>query len=401
MIELTSRERMLRAIAGEAVDHVPCCFMSFTILRARCNEDRYCVARSEQEMGLDPMLFIPVASRQVRPEHPDLRGLPVRFAPRVESQTWREPIETEGDLLHRRYHTPAGDLHTAVRLSGDWPHGDRIPFVDDYQVPRATKPLVGTSQDLAALQYLLLPPGEADVAAFAVEAREARAFADAQGILLAGGWGVGLDMAAWLCGMQQLIVAMIERPRFVTELLEQIHTWNAARMQVILSAGVDLYIRRAWYEGRDMVTPAFYREALLPRLKAEVELAHRHGTRFGYICSSGTLPLLDLIIEAGVDVLIGVDPVQDLHADLHELKRAAQGRLCLWGGISGAVTVEMGTEHDVRAAVRHAIETLGPRGLILSPVDNLTVDAPHTWRNVDVLIDEWRQRRTPARSVHR
>ena len=146
-----------------------------------------------------------------------------------------------------------------------------------------------------------------------------------------------------------------------------------------------------------MVTPTFYREAVLPWLKAEVELAHRHGARFGYICSSGTLPMIEMIIESGVDVLIGVDPVQDPHADLPALKRAAQGHLCLWGGVSGAVTVEMGSEDEVRAAVRHAIDALGPRGLILSPVDNLTVDTPRTWRNIEVLVDEWQRRRSCRR----
>jgi hypothetical protein len=68
-------------------------------------------------------------------------------------------------------------------------------------------------------------------------------------------------------------------------------------------------------------------------------------------------------------------------------------RVCLWGGVSGAVTVEQGTEAEVRAAVRTAIETLGPTGLVLSPIDNLTVDAPRTWHNLDVLIDEWKRLR--------
>jgi uroporphyrinogen-III decarboxylase len=389
MHELTSRERMLRTIDGGTADHVPCCFMSFAILRARCDEDRYRVALAEAEMGLDPMLFIPSAPRRARPEHPDLRGLPVRFDPRVESETWRETIVGGAELLHRRYVTPAGELQTTVRLSADWPHGNRIPFVDDYQVPRAVKPLIGAPEDLAALQYLLLPPGEDDVAAFEAEARQARAFADRHGVLLAGGWGVGLDMANWLCGMQELIVATIERPQFVAELLERIHAWNVARMEVVLAPGIDLYIRRAWYEGRDMVTPRFFRDAVLPGLKAEAALAHRHGARFGYICSSGVLPMVDMYVEAGVDVLIGVDPIQDPHADLPELKRKADGRLCLWGGVSGAMTVEMGTEDEVRAAVRRAVEVLGPDRFILSPVDNLTVDAPRTWRNVEVLIDEW------------
>jgi uroporphyrinogen decarboxylase len=137
--------------------------------------------------------------------------------------------------------------------------------------------------------------------------------------------------------------------------------------------------------------PGFFRDAILPRLKAEVDLAHEHGAKFGYICSSGTKPMLDFYLEAGIDVLIGVDPVQGTHTDMPLLRQKLGGRVCLWGGVSGAVTVELGSEQEVRAAVRGAIQSLGPDGFILSPVDNITVDAPLTWQNVDIFIDEWRR----------
>jgi hypothetical protein len=360
--------------------------MSFTALRRRCNENFYELAKAELAMGLDSMLFIPTAPRPARPDHPDLRGLPVRFDPRVETREWRD-----GDILHKEYTTPAGKLSTSVRLSDDWPHGKHIPFVDDYQVPRALKPLITRAEELEALRYFLTPPHEQDVAAFAQEAQEAHAFAQEHNILLAGGWGVGMDMANWLCGMENLMVHTMEQPEFVTDLLDMIHVWNKQRMEVVLSAPVDLYIRRAWYEGCDFVTPRFFRQAVLPRLKAEAELAHEHGALFGYICSSGTQPMLDFYLEAGIDVLIGVDPIQGTHTDMPLMKRRIGGRVCLWGGVSGAVTVEMGDEDEVRAAVRHAIETLGPHGFILSPVDNITVDTPRTWRNLDVFIEEWRR----------
>jgi uroporphyrinogen decarboxylase len=214
---------------------------------------------------------------------------------------------------------------------------------------------------------------------------------EAHGVLLAGGWGIGMDMANWLCGMQNLMLMMMEQPAFVADLLEMIHVWNKRRMEVVLSAPVDLYIRRAWYEGCDFVMPGFFRDAILPRLKAEVDLAHEHGAKFGYICSSGTRPMLDFYLEAGIDVLIGVDPVQGTHTDMPLLKQKLGGRVCLWGGVSGAVTVELGTEQEVRTAVRGAIQTLGPDGFILSPVDNITVDAPLTWQNVDIFVDEWRR----------
>jgi uroporphyrinogen-III decarboxylase len=200
-----------------------------------------------------------------------------------------------------------------------------------------------------------------------------------------------MDMANWLCGMQNLMILAIEQPAFVAELLGMIHLWNRQRMEVVLSAPVDLYIRRAWYEGCDFVTPGFYRSAILPYLKAEAALVHEHGAKFGYICSSGTRPLLEHYREAGIDLLIGVDPVQGTHTDMPLLKEKLGKSICLMGGVSGAVTVEMGAEEEIRSAVRQAIAVLGPEGFILSPVDNITVDAPRTWQNIGTFLDEWRR----------
>lgn len=393
MTELDSRARLLRALNHQEPDHIPCSFMSFTALRRRCQEDLYALVKAEQAMGLDSVLFIPTTPRPQRPDHPDLRGLPVRFHPAVETREWREDVPGDYPILHREYTTPAGKLQTSVRFTEDWPHGDHIPFVDDYQLPRALKTLITEAKELEALRYLLTPPTAADVARFEQEAKQAHAFAAAQGVLLAGGWGVGVDMASWLCGFQNFMLLTHDQPALVVELLDIIHAWNRQRMAVVLQAPVDLYIKRAWYEGCDFVAPSFYRDVILPRLRSEVALAHEHGALFGYICSSGLAPMLDYYVEAGIDVLIGIDPVQGTHTDMELIKQKIGEPVCLWGGVSGAVTVELGTEEEVRAAVRQAIGTLGPDGFILSPVDNITVDAPRTWQNLDAFIDEWRRRR--------
>ena len=397
MPDLTSRDRLARTLRFEAPDYVPCSFMSFTALRRRCQENMYELVKAERAMGLDSFLFIPTLSRPERPEHPELRGLPVRFDPTVTTRERREDSPSRNGVLHKEYSTPAGKLHTSVRLSDDWPHGDHIPFMDDYQVPRAIKPLLsGDAAELEALQYLLTPPRSDDIARFKAEAERAHAFAIDQGVLLAGGWGVGVDMADWLCGFENLMLLEHDQPTFVARLLEMIHIWNQKRMAAVLSGKVDLFIYRAWYEGCDFVNPRFYRKVILPRLKSDAALAHEHGAMFGYICSSGILPLLDDFMAAGIDVLIGIDPVQGTKTDMAAIRRKTAGRIALWGGVSGAVTVEMGEEEEIRGAVRRAIETLGPEGFILSPVDNITVDAPRTWQNLEVFIDEWKRRRGAA-----
>ena len=101
------------------------------------------------------------------------------------------------------------------------------------------------------------------------------------------------------------------------------------------------------------------------------------------------MPLIDLIIESGVDVLIGVDPRE---YDLEKLAVKAKGKLCLWGGVNGHLTVERGSPEDVEGEVSRAMRMLAPLGgFILSPVDNVREYTPEVGANVNQLIESWRR----------
>ncbi|MBP1602118.1 MAG: methylcobalamin:coenzyme methyltransferase [Acidobacteria bacterium] len=387
----TSRELLLSAISCQTPSRVPCCLMSFRIMRDRCR-DWYEVAEREKEMGLDPMLFVPPAERHERPEHPELRGLPIRFRPEVITREWKnQPADAPYPLLHKSYETPAGVLSTVVRQTGDWPHGDHIPFVDDYQIARAERNLVTATQDLEALRYLLVPPAAEDIAAFRRQAEEARRFTQKRGMLTSGGWGVGADMVGWLCGLENMVYLAADSPEFLEALFEMIGAWNRERMAVILESGVDLYIRRGWYESCQFWSPALYRRFILPHLKREARMAHEAGCKFGYIMTMSTRPLLDMFVEAGIDVLIGIDPSPAAQNDLPLMKEKFRGKICIWGGIDAAHTIELGTAEEVRRETEKALHLLGPDGFVLSPVDNITVDTPQTWSNLRVMIRTWQE----------
>jgi len=122
---------------------------------------------------------------------------------------------------------------------------------------------------------------------------------------------------------------------------------------------------------------------------------HQAGRRFGYIITSAFLPLLDDILDAGVDVLIGLDPAEGKGTRLAEIKERFRGRhRALWGGVSGAITVEMGTEEETEEAVRTALRTLGAGGgFILSPVDNIREDTEKARRNTRRFIEAWQRYR--------
>lgn len=390
---LSSRDRMRQALSppGEP-DRVPCCFMIFSALKAQC-EDPFEFVERQLDLGLDAVVELPASPSDVQSEHADLHGLPVRLDSRVTIREWRE--ERPGErypLLGKAYDTPEGTLTVVVRKTEDWPYGDHVPFLDDFLVPRSPKALITGPEDLSGLRYLLTPPSSEDIRTFREEARKAKAFADRHGLLVTGGWGVGLEAGAWLCGLENLILYAMDRPEFVEELTAMIAAWNRQRMEVLLDEGVDLFIRRGWYEGTDFWSPALYRRFVFPSLRQEVRWAHQAGAKFGYIQTSGTMPLLELLLEAEVDVLIGVDPVQGKGTDLRAMKERVGEKMCLWGGVNGFLTVELGSETEVREAVYNAIRTLAPGGgFILSPVDNVRDPSEHAWRNVRTMIEAWKE----------
>lgn len=389
MPKMSSRQRMLAALNCKEPDHVPCSFMLYNALRDQSRDFADFIER-QVALGLDAYVQIPPRPPVWKSDHFNLPGLPVIYDPRVTTKEWIERLGNEKwPILVKEYRTPAGTLRTEVRQTDDWPYGDHIPFLDDYLTPRSRKFLLTGPEDLPAFRYLLVPPTQAEVAAFHTGSASAIELARRHDLLLAAGWGVGADLVGWVYGLENMMYAVYDQPEFVRELLGIIATWNRQRMEVMLDAGIDFFIKRAWYENLDFFTPKTWQEFIYPILKADVDLAHSKGAKFGYIITANCMALLDMFVEAGIDAIIGVDPDA---WDMAEAKRKVGGKICLWGGVSGHLTVEQGTAEEVRQAVREAMRLLAPGGgFILSPVDNVREHTETARTNTAVLLDEWRR----------
>jgi uroporphyrinogen-III decarboxylase len=382
----SSRRRMLAALHCENSDSVPCCFMLYNALKEECHNYAEFIQRQVQ-MGLDAYVEVPMRPASVVNDYYNLHGLPVSYDERVEIHEWVERFAGEVcPILVKEYHTPAGILRSEVRQTEDWRWGEHTPFLDDYIVPRARKFIVKSPRDLDGLHYLLCPPKADEIEAFHGNAEEAFALARKYDLMTAGGWGVGADLIGWIFGLENMIYAVNDEPQFIAEMLEIIAAWNHARMRVILESGVDLYIKRAWYENCDFWSPKTWKTFIAPILKADAALAHAYGVKFGYIITAAAIPLLDEIAEVGVDVIIGVDPQR---WDVAETARRLAGRVCVWGGVNGHQTVEQGDENQVCSETLKAMQLFSNDGFILSPVDNVRNHTPAARRNVQALIQTW------------
>jgi uroporphyrinogen-III decarboxylase len=386
---MSSRSRMLSALQCQSIDHIPCSFMLFKGLWV--NSSSYLEFIQKQiDMGLDTFVQIPPRQPGHKSDSYNLHGLPVSFHPNVRVSEWKETLtDDRWPILVKEYHTPAGTLRAEVSQDDEWPYGEHVPFLDDYLETRSKRFIIEGKEDLEALRYLLIPPTAEEIQEFHTSSQTVVDFARQNDLLILGGWGVGADLIGWVYGLQNMIFASFDRPDFLIELLRIIQDWNRARMQVVLDFGVDLYVKRAWYENCDFWSPKSWQKFIFPILKAEVEYAHAHGTLFGYLITANCMPLLDMITDAGVDVIIGADPARwDLGAALAKLN----GKVCLWGGVNGHLTVEQGKPEDVRREVQNAFQWQREgSGFILSPVDNVRELNPTSQQNVEALIQEWRR----------
>ncbi len=391
--KMTSKERMLAALEYKEVDYIPCSFMLFFNMYRTSNTEQEAVER-QLELGLDAYIHTGYLRHSL---HPDAQ--------------YHEWVEEKNNAKYfcRRIDTPKGPLTGRVKQREGWPKQGDFPLLNDWIVTRAEEILVKPEQDLEKLKYIFGPFKDKDINALKESARWAKKIADQHNILQVGGWkaldakimhsdaGVmGCDAMAWLSGYEEIMVLSISKPEIIREYANIIHEWNMKQIEIYLDVtDADIIWRRGWYETTEFWTPEAYRKIIVPTLKREVELVHQAEKKYGYIVTSAFLPILDDILDTGIDVLIGLDPKEGKGTNLNIVKQKfADRKKTIWGGVSGAVTIELGTEKETEEAVIEALKILGKnRGYILSPVDNVREDTENAWENTSVFIDTWKKYR--------
>jgi len=326
------------------------------------------------------------------------------FSECIKIKEWKEN-ENGFVYFYRNIKTPAGDLNQKIVQWNNWPSEDHFPIFDDYIIPRAKEVLVKPEEDLEKLKYFFGPIGNREIKKLKEEAAVSKKIAEKHRLLqVAGEIGrnlfnekkysliMGADAMSWLSGFENIMILSLSKPEIIGEYAKIINDWNIRQIEVYLNhTDVDLIVRRGWYETTEFWTPGIYKMIIAPTIKKEADLIHKAGKKFGYIITSAFLPIIDSILDTGIDVLIGIDPVEGKGTDLDIIKeKFLNKKRALWGGVSGPMTIENGTEFEVVEATKKALELLGKSGgFILSPVDNVREETENVWRNTYKFIETW------------
>ncbi len=145
-----------------------------------------------------------------------------------------------------------------------------------------------------------------------------------------------------------------------------------------------------------LMAPDTYRRLFKPRHARLCDYVHRHSGMKTFLHSCGSLyRLLPDLVEAGYDV---INPVQTACRDMEpeRLKREFGKAITFWGGGCDTRRVlNRGTPHEVRDHVRHRIETLAPGGgFVFNTVHNILPEVPP--ENIVAMFDAVREYGTKA-----
>jgi uroporphyrinogen decarboxylase len=185
------------------------------------------------------------------------------------------------------------------------------------------------------------------------------------------------ERAAFMCGMERLLLYVATEADFVDALLWRIADYILASMDVLFSrfAFDGVALSDDYGTQRSLViSPESWRRLVKPRLAEIFQKAKRAGrTVFLHSCGNVRAVVPDLV-ELGLDIL---HPIQPEALDVLELKRRFGRELTFCGGLGTQSLLNVARPEEIRDEVirlKHALGRGG--GYILEPGITIQADVP-------------------------
>ena len=208
-----------------------------------------------------------------------------------------------------------------------------------------------------------------------------------QGVAVAAYAGSVFEQAWYLRGLENLMTDLLARPEIAHDLFQRTAAFQQHAARQFACAGVDILITGDDIAGQTgpLISLEMWRRFLKPLLAATVRVVKETNpaTQVFYHSDGKVEAFIPDLMEIGIDIL---NPIQPEAMDPAAIKRRYGDRLSFWGTISVQRTMPLGTPDEVRAEVRARIREVGRGGgLILAPAHVLGPETP--WENIVAFFD--------------
>jgi hypothetical protein len=371
---MTSRQRLLTALAGGVPDRLPATTHHVMPAFLDASLDGISTQEFFDRFKLDAIKWcVPHRPDPSRGEYAD----PLQAAPgflesrRVATDQWRifaEDIPSSDRALTRyRFLTPRGQLTCVLENAGytTW----------------VIEPLIKEKRDIDLIgAYATAPHCDVDEVN-----RIAADFGD-RGIVrghiccfdVFGQPGCWQD-AACLVGTQTLIMAALDDPAWVHELLGILQRRKKVFVDSLKGAHYDVLELGGGDGCASVISPKMFDTFVAPYDAPLIQAAHDAGQRVSYHLCGRLMPMLSSAAAMKPDAIETFTPAgMGGDADLAKARELLAGRIAMIGGFDQFHFFTGCTPEQTRAEVRRCFAEAGPTGgYILSPSDHFFEAEPH------------------------
>jgi uroporphyrinogen-III decarboxylase len=176
-------------------------------------------------------------------------------------------------------------------------------------------------------------------------------------------------------GFNEGMTALIEKPQLVRSLVEQLALWHCPIVEAGAKAGADgAWLGNAGYEGAELISPEMWREVALPGHRIQVEHAHECGLQVLFWFLGDCMPLLDDLVELGIDGLWLEQGRRGYSSDPGEIRQRVGNAFCVYGWNWELDFIQANYENITREVERQ-IQHAGRDGAFIMGTTYLTAEA--------------------------
>jgi len=340
LIPTKSRQRLLAALRGEAVDRTPFSpFLAYYFESLPQEVQEKGQFDYFQKMGADPLL----------------RGF--HQLTRCTFQNCDIEETTSGTERYVTYHTAVGDLTEKYIYSPD----GNTTFLVGHPVETAEQ-----FQTLAYLyEHMLIEP---DMEGF--EADFKRYGDDALLLPTVGvrGKTAFQSLVEHWVGTENLVYALYDEPEAVENCLSVMQARDEETVQISLQSSADGFI--FWEDSSTTnISPEFFQKYAMPEINRWGEMIHQSGKLLVHHACGHLKNLLPLMAQTKIDAIESISPPPTGNVTLQEACAVLPEHIALIGGLE-PVRLLSGSVEDVCQDARQLLQDLSGRRFILANSDS-------------------------------
>jgi uroporphyrinogen decarboxylase len=191
-------------------------------------------------------------------------------------------------------------------------------------------------------------------------------------LAIIGGIHDAYEIPSQMRGVSNFLMDLYKNPSFARRIIETSVKYNIELAKAMIDLGVDAIISGDDYAYKHgpFMPPKHFKEFIAPYLKEIVDSVHRRGIPFIKHTDGYIWPILEDIVNTGIDALHPIEPQAGM--SLKEVKDKYGNKICLIGNVDVTYVLPLGTIEETINEVKRCIkDAANGGGYILSSSNSI------------------------------